>query len=91
MRLALTVYPFLVLASIAVDSYRRGWHDRAAGTTVLATTTRRSFTKRIGSLTPPSGLRLDPHSDAAADPPPLPDPWRDSPYGRYRKRRMPRR
>jgi len=85
-RLAIGFYPFVVLASIAFDGYRRGWHDHAAGTTVLWTTTRRSPTTRIAAA-----ARPQPQSQ---DPPELPTPadlLQTSAFGRYRKRRVRRR
>ena len=86
-RLAISFYPFVVLASIAFDGYRRGWHDHAAGTTVLWTTTHRSATTHIAAVVAPP--RPEPQDQPE---PPIPtDLLQTSAFGRYRKRRIPRR
>ena len=90
-RVALGAYPLVVLATIAVDAYRRGWHDHAAGTTVLWTTTHRSATTRIAAV----AARPRPQPQLQSDDPPGPplptDVLQTSAFGRYRKRRIPRR
>ena len=40
-RLGLALYLLALIASIATNDARRGWHDRIAGTTVVTATTRR--------------------------------------------------
>jgi uncharacterized RDD family membrane protein YckC len=88
LRVALAAYPLAVLASIAFDRDRRGWHDHAAGTTVRWTTTRRSHTSRIAAAARP---RPQPQPQDPPEPPTPADLLQTSAFGRYRKRRVRRR
>jgi uncharacterized RDD family membrane protein YckC len=46
------LYCIALLASIAVNPYRRGWHDRAAGTIVLEVAERRRATAILAQSVP---------------------------------------
>jgi uncharacterized RDD family membrane protein YckC len=50
--LIVLLYQLALLASIATHQYRRGWHDRIAGTWVMEEQGRRSMTEKLAEQVP---------------------------------------
>ncbi|MEY2452227.1 MAG: hypothetical protein QOD92_1801 [Acidimicrobiaceae bacterium] len=50
--LVVNLYPFALLASIAMNRERRGWHDRVADTWVVEEQGRRSMTEKLAEGLP---------------------------------------